>query len=150
MAEPTNVTELPLKGTFLLEPVNCADNRGSFIRSWSVDLLADLQLPSEWAYIAYAHNLRRGTLRGLHYQVQPHAERKLVTCVRGDVWDVLLDLRESSPTYGRWHGLTLSAESLGSLYVPEGLANGYISLTDDAVVSYQISCKHSPAAAAGV
>jgi dTDP-4-dehydrorhamnose 3,5-epimerase len=86
----------------------------------------------------------------LHYQLEPHAERKLVTCVRGDVWDVLLDLREGSPTYGRWHGAELSAHSLAALYVPEGLAHGYISLSDDTTISYHISPGYEPDSAAGV
>jgi dTDP-4-dehydrorhamnose 3,5-epimerase len=147
---PSHATELPLAGAFFIEPSRFDDERGSFVRSWSTELLRGLGLASDWAYAAYAHNRRSGTLRGLHYQLAPYEERKLVTCVRGDVWDVLLDLRVGSSTYGRWHGVTLSAESLASVYVPEGLAHGYVTLTDDAVVSYQISPAHAPAAAAGV
>jgi dTDP-4-dehydrorhamnose 3,5-epimerase len=150
MASPIRVVDLPLAGTYRLEPRVSHDERGAFVQLWSVSLLADYGLASDWTYTAFARNALRGTLRGLHYQIAPYAERKLVTCVHGSVWDVLLDLRSGSPTYGRWHGETLSGKSLETLYIPEGVAHGYISLEDDSVVGYHISAEYSPEAASGV
>ena len=95
-------------------------------------------------------NARRGTLRGLHYQAEPHGESKLVRCVRGAVFDVAVDLRPSSATYRRWHGAELSAENRLAFYIPEGLAHGFQTLTDDSEVLYQMGSAYVPDSARGV
>ena len=97
-----------------------------------------------------SYNLRRGTFRGLHYQRPPHAEHKLVRCTRGALCDVLVDLRADSPQYGRWQAFELSAENRLLLFVPPGVAHGFLTLTDDCEVFYQMSETYQPSAAAGV
>ncbi len=92
----------------------------------------------------------RGTLRGLHYQAEPHGESKLVRCVRGAVFDVAVDLRPASATYRRWHGAELSAENRLAFYIPEGLAHGFQTLTDDSEVLYQMGSAYVPDSARGV
>jgi dTDP-4-dehydrorhamnose 3,5-epimerase len=96
------------------------------------------------------HSPQRDTLRGLHFQEAPHAENKLVRCVRGAVWVVMVDLRPDSPTYLQWHGVELTAENRRSLLVPEGFAQGYQTLVDDCEVVYQMTHRYVPAAASGV
>jgi dTDP-4-dehydrorhamnose 3,5-epimerase len=97
-----------------------------------------------------SYNKLRGTLRGMHYQAAPHQENKLVSCLRGAIFDVVLDLRPASPTYRRWAGANLTAEGFEALYVPKGCAHGFVTLTDDAVVHYEISEFHHPESARGV
>jgi dTDP-4-dehydrorhamnose 3,5-epimerase len=89
-------------------------------------------------------NCRRGTLRGMHYQAAPHEEAKLVRCTRGAIWDVVADIRPGSPTFGRYDGIELTAENHSMLYVPPGCAHGFLTLTDDAEVFYQISAFYAP------
>jgi dTDP-4-dehydrorhamnose 3,5-epimerase len=95
-------------------------------------------------------NAKRNTLRGMHYQAEPHGESKLVRCVRGEVFDVAVDLRRDSPTYRRWHGVELTAENGLALYIPAGLAHGFQTLTDDCEMLYQMGNRYVPEAARGV
>jgi dTDP-4-dehydrorhamnose 3,5-epimerase len=99
---------------------------------------------------SFSFNARSGTLRGIHYQAPPHAESKLVTCIRGAIWDVLVDLRAESPSFGRWHAETLDGEAPRSIFVPEGVAHGFLTLSDDVLILYQISVPYEPSAARGV
>jgi dTDP-4-dehydrorhamnose 3,5-epimerase len=141
---------LPLDGAFSVvgEPHN--DERGSFTRIWSSAAFAELGLASQLAETSLSSTSLRGTLRGLHYQVQPHAEAKLVTCVRGTIWDVILDLRSESSSYRQWHGAELDGGRPDSIYIPEGCAHGFIALSDDVLVIYQISTAYDPTCARGV
>ena len=95
-------------------------------------------------------NARRLTLRGMHYQAEPHAERKLVRCTRGAIYDVIVDLRPGSETYCRWFGIELSADDGRALYVPTGLAHGFLTLADDTEVAYSMADPYVPDAARGV
>ena len=97
-----------------------------------------------------SYNRKRGTLRGMHYQAAPHEETKLVSCSRGEIYDVIIDLRPVSPSYRRWAAVTLTADNGYLLYIPRGCAHGFITLTDDAIVDYQISDFHHPESARGV
>ena len=97
-----------------------------------------------------SHNTRAGTLRGLHYQAPPAEEAKLVTCIRGRMWDVIVDLRRDSATFRTWHAEELDADVGVALYIPEGLAHGFLTLTDDVTVLYQISTAHAPELARGI
>lgn len=142
--------ELPLAGAFLLEMERHEDARGFFGRSWCARELAARGLDARVAQCNFSHNPRRGTLRGLHYQVAPHAEAKVVTCVRGAIWDVLVDLRPGSPTRCRWHAEVLDGASLKALYIPEGFAHGFQTLEDDALVHYQMSEFYHPECARGL
>jgi dTDP-4-dehydrorhamnose 3,5-epimerase len=143
-------TETKVAGAFLIEPEPVADERGFFARVWCRDELRDHGLTSELAQCSISFSHRKGTLRGLHYQVAPHQEVKLVRCTQGAIWDVALDLRPDSPTYRAWYGAELSAANRAMLYIPEGCAHGQLTLTDDAEVLYYISAPYAPQAARGV
>jgi dTDP-4-dehydrorhamnose 3,5-epimerase len=125
------------------------DERGSFVRTFDAEAFAALGLETNWPQHGEAHNSRTGTVRGLHFQREPHAEGKLIRCTRGAVYDVLLDVRRGSPTYGRWEAFELSAAGETALYAPPGFAHGYQTLLDDTVLHYLLSAPYAPDAAAG-
>ena len=139
-----------LGGTFLIEQERHADARGFFARTWCAEEFAEHGLAAELAQCSTSYNRRRGTLRGLHYQVPPFAETKLVRCTRGALYDVALDLRPESPTFQSWVGFELTPENGRALYVPPGVAHGFYCLSDDTEVLYQISEFYSPEHARGV
>jgi dTDP-4-dehydrorhamnose 3,5-epimerase len=141
-------TELP--GAYLVELDRKADERGWFARTWDGELLRQQGLNGELAQASTAFNELRGTLRGLHFQREPHAETKLVRCTRGAVYDVLVDLRPGSPAFRRWTGVELTAQNGLMLYVPEGVAHGYLTLSDATETSYFISAPYAPQHAGGV
>ncbi len=143
-------TETKVAGAFLIEPELLTDERGFFARAWDREEFEANGLNPRLAQCSISFSHRRGTLRGLHYQVAPHEEAKLIRCTQGAIWDVALDLRPGSPTYGAWFGAELSAANRAMLYIPEGCAHGQLTLTDDAEVFYQISAPYAPAAARGV
>jgi len=145
-----NFTTLELHGAYLVELDKLEDDRGFFARSFCVREFAELGLMRSVAQCNVSFNATRGTLRGMHYQASPHEEAKVVRCTRGAIWDVILDLREDSATYLSWHGTELSAENHRALYVPEGFAHGFITLTDAAEVFYLMSEFYTPGAGRGV
>lgn len=126
------------------------DERGYFARTWCQHEFAAHGLDTRLAQASVSFNRRRGTLRGMHFQRPPHAEAKVVRCMRGGIWDVAIDLRAASPTYCRWLGFELTADNGAALYIPEGFAHGFQTLADDTEVLYQISEFYAPEAAAGV
>ena len=132
-------TALPLPGAYLLEIQPVSDDRGFFARTWCSDEARELALSVDFVQCSLSYNARKGTLRGMHYQVQPHPETKLVRCTAGAIYDVLLDLRPDSPTFCKWFAVELSAESRKAVYVPTGFAHGFQSLSDHSEVFYQIS-----------
>lgn len=140
----------PLAGAYAVELERLEDERGFFARSFCRDEFRSRGLASVVAQCNVSWNPRRGTLRGLHFQAAPHEEAKLVRCTRGAIWDVIVDLREGSPTRLRWHALELTAENRTALYVPEGLAHGFQTLSDDAEVLYQMSVPYHADLARGV
>jgi dTDP-4-dehydrorhamnose 3,5-epimerase len=141
-------TSIP--GVVVVRPERHDDERGFFARLWCTDEFAAHGLDPRLVQTSVSWNRRRGTLRGMHYQVAPFEEAKLVSCVRGAVHDVVVDLRSDSPTLRRSLGLRLDAERLEMLYVPPGLAHGFLTLEDDTLVHYQMSQRHSPEHARGV
>lgn len=142
--------ETALSGAYLVELEAVEDERGYFARTFCRDEFAAHGLNPKIAQCSISYNARRGTLRGMHYQVEPAAEVKLVQCVRGSLYDVILDLRPEAETYCRWIGLELSSENRRMLYIPEGFAHGFQTLEDDTVVYYQISEFYAPQHARGV
>ncbi len=147
---PIDMRELPLSGAYLLTPALHHDERGHFVRTWSASILTEIGAETVWSYSAYAYNVNKRTLRGMHFQTPPHEEHKLITCVRGVIWDVIADLRRESPTYLRWHAERLDGLSPSTLYVPPGFAHGYLTLGDDTLVNYCISPDYEPSAATGI
>jgi dTDP-4-dehydrorhamnose 3,5-epimerase len=142
--------ETAIAGAFVLEPERHVDERGSFARLFCAREFAARGLDARSVQVSISTNVRRGTLRGLHYSVPPHPEAKLVRCVRGAVHDVLVDLRADSPTYLRWFGQVLTAESGTAVFVPERVAHGFLTLEDSSDVLYQMSEFHDPGCARGV
>jgi dTDP-4-dehydrorhamnose 3,5-epimerase len=126
------------------------DERGWFARTFDADEFRSRGMSPEVVQCNASFNARRGTLRGMHYQADPHGESKLVRCVRGSIFDVAVDLRGDSPTYRGWHGVELSAENRVAFYIPAGLAHGFQTMSDDAEVIYQMGHSYVPDAARGV
>ncbi len=126
------------------------DARGSFSRLFDADALAFVGWTAALAQVNHSINTARGTVRGLHYQLAPRAEKKLVSCVRGRIWDVAVDLRRGSPSFLRWHAQELSAQSGVALLIPEGCAHGFQALCDDAEIIYCHSAPFAPEFQAGV
>lgn len=126
------------------------DERGFFARAWCAEDFGRRGLNPSLAQCSLSYNRRAGTLRGMHYQAAPAEEAKVVRCIRGAIHDVLLDLRRTSPTYRNWVARDLTADNRASFYVPEGVAHGFLTLSDDAEVLYLISRGHVPALARGV
>jgi dTDP-4-dehydrorhamnose 3,5-epimerase len=132
-------TPLPLHGACLIEIEPVEDERGFFARTWCAEEFKSHGLSPGLSQCGISFNKRRGTLRGMHYQAEPFAETKLVRCSSGEIYDVIVDLRRASPTCGNWFSVELSAANRKMLYVPEGFARGFQTLTDGAEVCYQIS-----------
>ncbi len=141
---------LDLEGAYLIELEPHRDERGFFARTWCREEFAAHGLSPAVAQCSTSHNERAGTLRGLHFQRPPHAEVKIVRCTRGAIFDVIVDLRPESATHAAWVGVELTEEQGNAMYVPEGFAHGFQTLTDHADVLYMISVPHAPDAASGV
>lgn len=142
-------SETRLAGAYLIDVEPIEDERGFNARAWCAREFRDHGLNASPVQSNIIHNRRAGTLRGLHYQRPPHAESKLFRCIRGSIYDVIVDLRTDSPTHGEWFGVQLTAESRRMLYVPEGFAQGFITLEDDTELQYQVSEFYTPASEAG-
>lgn len=144
------LTDTPIHGAFVLNMKRILDDRGFFAEAFHRDTFAGLGLDTQIAQVNVSYNDRRGTLRGMHYQTTPHEEVKIVRCVRGAIFDVAIDLRRDSPTFGKWAGVELSADNRLAFYVPVGCAHGYQTLTDDTEVLYLVSDTYSPAHYRGI
>ena len=137
-------------GAFLIEPSIFADDRGSFAEVYQLQALAERGWHGSFVRSALSHNNQRGTLRGLHFQRAPHSEAKLVICIRGAVYDVMADVRPDSPTFGQWDGFELTPENRRVLFLPEGVAHGYLTLCDESTVHYHLSAYYAPQHGDGV
>jgi dTDP-4-dehydrorhamnose 3,5-epimerase len=142
--------ETGLPGAYVIEPEPKADHRGFFGRIWCEDEMSGHGLSTRIVQTNVGFSHRKGTLRGLHYQVPPHAEVKLLRCTRGRVFDVIVDLRSGSPTYRKWFGTELSDTNHKMMYVPEGFATGYLTLEDNSEIYYHTSHRFAAQSASGV
>ena len=142
--------ETEVAGAYLIEPEPHQDERGFFARTWDRDEFAARGLATEIVQCSISRSTRAGTLRGMHFQLSPHEEVKLVRCTSGAIFDVIVDLRRDSASYLRWIGVELAAENARALYIPKGCAHGFQTLTDGAEVFYMMSDPYVPQAAAGV
>ena len=142
--------ETPLAGAYVIEPVPVEDDRGLFVYGFRADEFAARGLIPAIAQVNVSFTRRRGTLRGMHFQISPHEEAKTVRCVRGAAYDVIVDLRAASPTQCRWFATELTEDNRRALYVPPGFAHGFQTLTDDAEVVYLVSAYYTPSHARGV
>lgn len=143
-------TETFLQGAFLIELEPHRDERGFFARTFCRDEFRKRGLNSSFAQCSTSFNARRGTLRGMHYQMKPHEEAKLVRCTRGSIYDLIVDIRPESPTFKKWFAVELTAINLLMLYVPEGFAHGFQTLEDESEVFYQISEVYHPEYSGGI
>jgi dTDP-4-dehydrorhamnose 3,5-epimerase len=143
-------TETKLKGAFVIDIEPREDERGFFARSWCEDEFKEHGLNPRLAQCNISFNKKRGTLRGMHYQIDPFPEAKVVRCTMGAIYDVILDLRPESPTFKQWFAVELTVENRRALYVPEGFAHGFQTLVDNTEVFYQMSEFHHPECARGV
>ncbi len=142
--------ETKIAGVFVIELEKHADERGWFARAWCREEFAVHGLPTDLAQTNLSHNTQRGTVRGMHFQTAPDAEAKLVRCVAGAVHDVALDLRPESPTFKQSIATELSAENCLAVFLPEGVAHGFQTLTDETTLFYQMSAPYAPESASGV
>jgi dTDP-4-dehydrorhamnose 3,5-epimerase len=142
-------SETELAGAFVIDLERREDERGFFARAWCEEEFAAQGLDTRVSQCNVSFNERRGTLRGLHYQVPPHAEVKIIRCTSGAVYDVIVDLRPESSSYTRWIGVELTAENRRMLYIPEGFAHGYVTLEDETETYYQVSAPYAPQAERG-
>src|SRR6185437_1762248 len=142
--------ETPLQGAYVIEVEKLEDERGFFGRSWCAKEFAAKGLDPHLVQCNVSFNKRKGTLRGLHYQIPPHAEVKLVRCTKGFLFDVIVDLRKDSPTFLKWVGVELTATNHRMLYIPKLFAHGFQTLEDNTEIFYQMSEFYEPAASKGL
>ncbi len=143
--EPT-----PLDGAYVIELDKLGDDRGFFARAFCVNEFAEAGLVQNFVQVNNSLSAHRGTLRGMHYQLAPHAETKIVRCIRGALWDAIIDLRDDSPTFGEHFAIELSAENRRMLYVPKGFAHGFVTLEDDTEAFYFVDEFYAPEAERGI
>jgi dTDP-4-dehydrorhamnose 3,5-epimerase len=141
---------LPIENAWRLKADQHEDDRGFFSRLWCASEFCERGLSSRLEQCSLSYNRRTGTIRGMHYQAPPREEAKVVRCIRGAIYDVLLDLRRGSPTFLQWCAQELTAANRLALYVPEGVAHGFQSLSDETEVMYLISEQYDPSLARGV
>jgi dTDP-4-dehydrorhamnose 3,5-epimerase len=143
-------TEIKLKDAYIIDLEKREDERGFFARGWCQNEFEARGLAPRVVQANISYNKKRGTLRGMHYQIAPYEETKLVRCTRGALYDVIVDLRPTSPSYKQWFGLELSADNYKMLYVPEGFAHGFITLQDETEATYQVSQFYTPGSERGL
>lgn len=144
------ITKTPLAGLLEVQRQQVTDTRGFLSRLFCAEEFASLGWHKSIAQINHTSTIHKGTIRGMHFQHPPHSEMKLVTCLRGEVWDVAVDIRSGSPTFLCWHGVVLSAGNRLALLIPEGFAHGFQTLTDDVELLYCHSESYCAASEGGL
>jgi dTDP-4-dehydrorhamnose 3,5-epimerase len=150
MAQSFSIIDPGFNDLRLIQRQQCGDTRGYLQRLFCAEELAVAGWTRPVAQVNHTYTKHAGSVRGLHLQLPPHAEMKLITCLRGEVWDVALDLRANSPTFLKWHAVHLSAENQTSYLIPSGFAHGFQTLTDDVEMLYCHSHAYEPASEMGV
>ena len=140
------IEQTSLDGLVVLTPARHGDHRGFFSESWNKTAMSDAGINIDFVQDNHSLSAKAGTLRGLHFQAPPHGQAKLVRCGRGALYDVAVDVRAGSPTYGDWFGIELSFENGKQLFVPEGFLHGFMTLNDDTEIVYKCSDFYSPTA----
>lgn len=138
------VRHLSLDGVVEIIPAKAGDARGFFSETWSRQRFVDRGLTQDWVQDNQSLSAEKGTLRGLHFQVRPFAQDKLIRVLKGSIFDVAVDLRKASPTYGKWASCVLSPEAFNQLLVPKGFAHGFLTLEPSTEVFYKVSAPYSP------
>lgn len=142
--------ETSIAGAYLVDLKRIEDDRGFFARAWSSDEFAGMGLATVFPQMNLSLSVRKGTIRGFHYQKSPHEEAKFIRCVRGALFEVMIDLRPDSPTYLKWAGFEIRASDYQALYVPPGCARGVQTLEDNSEMLYMASASYQPGAEAGI
>ena len=142
--------ETELKGSYIIELEKSVDERGFFARTWDIEKFKELNLKSDIVHCNISFTKIKGTIRGMHYQITPFEESKIIRCTKGKIFDVLIDLRKDSSTYKNCEGFELSSENHDMVYVPEGFAHGFQSLEEDTEIFYQVSQFYSPESERGI
>ena len=137
-------TQTNLKGVIIIEPQVFGDERGRFMESWSKQKYDSVLPHIDFVQDNHSYSAEKGVLRGLHYQIDPMAQAKLIRCTRGSIFDVAVDIRKNSPQYKKWTGVTLSADNKKQLFIPQGFAHGFLTLTDDVEVQYKADNYYAP------
>ncbi|MGE3910871.1 MAG: dTDP-4-dehydrorhamnose 3,5-epimerase [Chloroflexota bacterium] len=145
-----NISETPLRDAYVIDIAKIEDQRGFFARIFCTEEMEAFGMQTGIVQMNLSHNLRKGVVRGMHYQIEPAPEAKLMRCIRGAIYDVIIDMRPASPTYLQWFGVELTAENRRALYVPPMFAHGYQALTDGAEVIYPTTGVYTPACERGV
>ncbi len=143
-------TETKLLGAYIIEPKKIEDERGLFARVWDKDEFSKIGLDSEIIQSSISLNNKKGTIRGMHYQSKPHEENKIVRCLRGKIFDVIVDLRPDSKSFKEWFSIELTEYNYKMLYIPKGFAHGFQTLEDNTEISYNISQRYDPKSSKGV
>ena len=142
--------ETGLKGAYIIEVEKLRDDRGFFGRLWCESEIKEIGLNPNLVQSNVSFNLKKGTLRGMHFQKKPFQETKLVRCTRGSVYDVIIDIRPDSPTFKKWIGVKLSSDNYKMIYVPEGFAHGFLTLEDNSEVYYLVTEEYHKNAEGGI
>jgi len=150
MSQRFNFIKTPLDGLFKIDRKPIVDNRGFFSRLYCEEEFKEIGFDQSIAQINYTLTKQKGTVRGLHFQLPPYAETKIVTCIQGEVWDVAIDIRKNSPTFLQWHTELLSEENQSSLYIPDGFAHGFQALSNDCQLLYLHSNSYVADAEGGI
>ncbi|PLX66993.1 MAG: dTDP-4-dehydrorhamnose 3,5-epimerase [Denitrovibrio sp.] len=143
MGNKLNIKKLPLLDSFLITPNSFKDDRGFFARVYCTEELSSIT-DKPFLQVNQSLSYKKGTVRGMHFQHPPHSEIKIVKCISGSIFDVIIDIRKNSPTFLQWHGEVLSRKNMNMLYVPEGFAHGFQALTDDCEILYFNSQLYAP------
>ncbi|WP_144555429.1 dTDP-4-dehydrorhamnose 3,5-epimerase [Bacillus sp. X1(2014)] len=138
------IVESSLPGVLIIEPKVFGDHRGWFTETYNETIFKEAGIHINFVQDNQSFSAAKGTLRGLHYQLNPKAQTKLVRCTRGSIFDVAVDIRKGSPTFGKWFGLKLTAENKKQLLIPKGFAHGFMTLTDDVEVQYKVDELYAP------
>ena len=138
------VTETILKGVFVIEPQVFGDKRGWFMETWSKTKLEAAGLNVDFVQDNQSYSAQKGTLRGLHYQLNPMSQAKIVRCTRGSLMDVAVDIRKNSPQFGKWTSVILSEENKKQIFIPQGFAHGFLTLSDDVEIQYKADNYYAP------
>lgn len=139
-----------LDGSYLVHPERFSDDRGWFARTYCANEFKQIRHRDEWVQMNHSYTAKKGTIRGMHYQLPPFREIKLVRCIRGKVFDVIVDIRKESPTFLKWFGIELNDLEMKMLYIPEGFAHGFQTLSDDCELIYMHSEFYQPGHEGGI
>ena len=142
--------ETPIPGAWLVNLKRMEDHRGFFARAWSAVEFEDMGLPTYFPDVNFSLSIRKGTIRGLHHQIAPHAEAKFVRCTRGALYDVIIDLRPESPTFLKWASFVIRADSHEAIFIPAGCAHGVKTLEEHTEMLYMVSTIYRPEAEGGI